>query len=378
METNTFSNETLNAAVNAMNEYQTEIDQLRELVKNGPTQEVAQRYLMDKLSMTQSEAEEICDNIQSGILEFDTQFQANSNNGRVDLRTKLEEVTADMDEEKRIDYLSAVLTAFQATQQQTISPEQISELQTSNATHPANEIINDIEVLFNDKFPVDNLADFVNTSLDTNAIIDLSHRINMSKEEYRFLVALMLYVGQEEGKFKFSDSEEPLSANMLGALASAGIETISLTGELKEGKIDLRRWQTILKWILGALVGCALVYIAFIAIAFVAGFVGGLIFFLLGEGTIALFVALLIAVFVCWDMSKYLEGGIKALLDVLSSIYDQYIEPITQKTNAWAVMAQEWFASLFNKSETKTETSSKSEGEITNPTIAVQPGVVMA
>ena len=65
MDKKTFSNETLNAAVDAMNEFKDEIINLREQVKDEPVNEVSQRYLMDKLCMTQSEAEEICNNIQN-------------------------------------------------------------------------------------------------------------------------------------------------------------------------------------------------------------------------------------------------------------------------------------------------------------------------
>lgn len=70
MKTNVFSNETLNAAVKVMNESQAEMSKLREQAKNEPINEVAQRYLMDKLSITQSEAEEICNDIRRVFLSL--------------------------------------------------------------------------------------------------------------------------------------------------------------------------------------------------------------------------------------------------------------------------------------------------------------------
>ena len=97
MKTNVFSNETLNAAVKVMNESQAEMSKLREQAKNEPINEVAQRYLMDKLSITQSEAEEICNDIQQGISEFDAQFAANSSNEKVNLHEKLESGIKNMD-----------------------------------------------------------------------------------------------------------------------------------------------------------------------------------------------------------------------------------------------------------------------------------------
>ena len=254
MKTNVFSNETLNSAVKAMNESQAEILKLREQVKNVPVNEVVQRYLMDKLSVTQSEAEEICNDIQQGISEFDAQFATNLSTGKVNLRERLKSVTESMDEEKRVKYLSGVLTAFQVAQQQEMSSQEISALQEENAKYSVEELINRIENLFDEKLSVEKLAEFVDTNVDAIAIVELARQIDMSKEEYRFLAATILCVGQHNGSVKLSD--EPIPASLLGSLASAGVAAIKITGDLKEGKIDLKRWQVVLKWILGALVCC--------------------------------------------------------------------------------------------------------------------------
>ena len=228
MKTNVFSNETLNAAVKAMSESQEEIKNLREQAKVEPINEVVQRYLMDKLDMTQSEAEEVCNDIQQGITEFDSQFAANSASEKAILREKLESVIKDMEEETRVKYLSGILTAFQVAQQQELSAEEVTSLQESNAKLSVEDLISKIETQFNDNFSVENLAEFVNTNVDASAIIELAHQIDMSKEEYRFLAAAILCVGQHTGKVKLS--EEPIPASLLGALASAGVETLSLTG----------------------------------------------------------------------------------------------------------------------------------------------------
>lgn len=379
MEKQTFSNETLNVAVAAMNELQDEIAKLREQVKNESVNEVAQRYLMDKLGMTQSEAEEVCDNIQNGISEFETQFKANSEKGNVSLREKLEKAMSNMDEEKKADFLSAILTAFQVSQQQSMSAEQIIELQAANAKRPTDEQINEIESLFGDKFPMNTLSEFVDVNIDADAIIKLSHQIDMNKDEYRFLAACMLYVGQCEGKIKLSDSEEPMPANLIGSLACAGIETISITGELKEGKIDLKRWQTILKWILGTLLACSLGYLALLALAYVAGSVIGLMLAVFGTGTIALIVTVIVSLFVGWDMGKYSTLGITSILEILSSVYDQYIEPVTQKIKSMAIVVRDWFKSFFKKTEAETQTSvNTTEEDMANETITVQPRIVTA
>ena len=376
MKTNVFSNETLNAAVKAMSESQEEIKNLREQAKVEPINEVVQRYLMDKLDMTQIEAEEVCNDIQQGITEFDSQFAANSASEKVILREKLESVIKDMEEETRVKYLSGILTAFQVAQQQELSAEEVTSLQESNAKLSVEDLISKIETQFNDKFSVENLAEFVNTNVDASAIIELAHKIDMSKEEYRFLAAAILCVGQHTGKVKLS--EEPIPASLLGALASAGIETLSLTGELKEGKIDLKRWQTVLKWILGALVVCALGVAAIVLVSLFTASLVDVIFTLLGAGFLGMFVTSIISVFVAWNTSEYLLGNLPKLLDLLASVYDQYIEPITQKVKNWATIVKGWIDTVVDKVKDKVGSTVKTEEQVETPPTVAQPNPVLA
>lgn len=374
MKTNVFSNETLNAAVKAMSESQEEIKNLREQAKVEPINEVVQRYLMDKLDMTQSEAEEVCNDIQQGITEFDSQFAANSASEKAILREKLESVIKDMEEETRVKYLSGILTAFQVAQQQELSAEEVTSLQESNAKLSVEDLISKIETQFNDNFSVENLAEFVNTNVDASAIIELAHQIDMSKEEYRFLAAAILCVGQHTGKVKLS--EEPIPASLLGALASAGVETLSLTGELKEGKIDLKRWQTVLKWILGALVVCALGVAAIVLVSLFTASLVDVIFTLLGDGFLGMFVTSIISVFVAWNTSEYLLGNLPKLLDLLASVYDQYIEPITQKVKNWAAVVKGWIDTVVDK--VKVGSTVKTVEPVETPPTVAQPNPVLA
>lgn len=374
MKTNVFSNETLNAAVKAMSESQEEIKNLREQAKVEPINEVVQCYLMDKLDMTQSEAEEVCNDIQQGITEFDSQFAANSASEKAILREKLESVIKDMEEETRVKYLSGILTAFQVAQQQELSAEEVTSLQESNAKLSVEDLISKIETQFNDNFSVENLAEFVNTNVDASAIIELAHQIDMSKEEYRFLAAAILCVGQHTGKVKLS--EEPIPASLLGALASAGIETLSLTGELKEGKIDLKRWQTVLKWILGALVVCALGVAAIVLVSLFTASLVDVIFTLLGDGFLGMFVTSIISVFVAWNTSEYLLGNLPKLLDLLASVYDQYIEPITQKVKNWAAIVKGWIDTVVDK--VKVGSTVKTVEPVETPPTVAQPNPVLA
>lgn len=376
MKTNVFSNETLNAAVKTMSESQEEIKNLREQAKVAPINEVVQRYLMDKLDMTQIEAEEVCNDIQQGITEFDSQFAANSASEKVILREKLESVIKDMEEETRVKYLSGILTAFQVAQQQELSAEEVTSLQESNAKLSVEDLISKIETQFNDNFSVENLAEFVNTNVDASAIIELAHQIDMSKEEYRFLAAAILCVGQHTGKVKLS--EESIPASLLGTLASAGVETLSLTGELKEGKIDLKRWQTVLKWILGALVVCALGVAAIVLVSLFTASLVDVILTLLGAGFLGMFVTSIISVFVTWNTSEYLLGNLPKLLDLLASVYDQYIEPVTQKVKNWAAIVKGWIDTVVDKVKGKVGSTVKTDEPVETPPTVAQPNPVLA
>ena len=376
METMNFSNETLNAAVNAIKESQEEIKNLHELAKNSSINEVAQRYLMEKLSITQTEAEEVVENIQKGIDEFKTLYQANSENEQINLRFKLEEITAKMEEKQRMEYLNGVLTALQLAAQDTTSKEQVSELLDKNSKLSSSELIDEIERLASDAFPIEKMAEFIDKGINADVIIDLAHQIDMNKNEYCFLTALMLYTQQYESKIKFSDSENPLPASLIGSLACAGIESIIHTGELKEGKIDLKRWQTILKYILGALLGCTLFFTAIIVNGLLISSVIAFVLSIFGTSAIAIFVAMAIAAYACWGISDWMIEGIEKVMSILSGVYDQYIEPVTQKIKHLAESVKNWFTNLLHKNEAKTEKPQTEENSVSS-TVTVQPAGVI-
>lgn len=385
MKTNVFSNETLNATVTAIGSMQNEIDNMRKMAETEPVDEAAQRFLMDNLAITQGEAEEICNDISQGIEEFDEQMKASRDNGKVNLRDKLLSVIADMDYKKRDEYLSGVLTALQMSENPGMTTEQVAEAQAANADRTIEELIDDIVTLFDRKFPIENIANFVDTNLNANAVVELANQIGMYKEENRFITAVALYAAQEEGKVELSESGDVITARMFGALASAGVETILATGDLKEGKIDLKKWQTILKFILGALIGCALTCLAILAITCSTLFLIAGTLSLFGDSVLAFVATGLIGVPMCFYATEYLQKGISALLDFLGSLYDQYIEPITIKTKQLAATVKNWAETIVNMIKSKAESKSKStekqdkkEDEVEEENTENTPNVVLA
>lgn len=376
MKTNVFSNETLNAAVKAMNESQAEIAQLRMQIKTEPIADVVQHYMIDNLTFTQSEAEEVYNEICQGIAEFDNQLVANAETGKANLRIKLEDVTKDMPEADKVQYLGGILTAFQLAEQN-LKQEEVTAIIETNTKRTAEELIAEIETAFNGKISVEALAEFVDKNVDAQSVIELAEQIGMSKDEYRILASTILYVNQQNGSVKLSD--EPIPASMLGSLVGAGVETIQLTADLKEGKIDLKRWQTVLKWILGAMLTCTLGFIAVGLATFLAGTISYSLLTLLGTSFLAIIAASVITFYVCWNLSERSFSGIVALLGVLSGLYDQYIEPTTQKIMSWVKALKTWAVVLVEKMKGKVTDVTESthhEEEVDATEAIVQPNPI--
>lgn len=350
MKTNQFSNATLNTVttVMAQEEMKAMLSEMHENAKHVPYTEVAQCHLMSELEMTQTESEAVCNDILKGIADFDEQFKANLDNGKVELSAKLKEMTASMDEPTRKNYLSGVCTAMHVAANHGMEKAEVEELLKTNASRTDEELIADIEASFNNNVDVENLANFTAENVDSEAITKLAHALAGNKNEARFFTATLLYVEQRKGTVKLSDDGGHISAYLLGSLASASAEAVIATGELKEGKIGLKRWQTILKFLLGSLLVCALGYLALMAAAWISvGIIGGFIM-LFGNGILTLIASGIVITFVgCYLFSLSLDGYDK-LITFLSNAYDRYIEPITQIVKSWWTAAKQWWHDTVN------------------------------
>ena len=100
------------------------------------------------------------------------------------------------------------------------------------------------------------------------------------------------------------------------------------------------------------------------------------IFTLLGDGFLGMFVTSIISVFVAWNTSEYLLGNLPKLLDLLASVYDQYIEPITQKVKNWAAIVKGWIDTVVDK--VKVGSTVKTVEPVETPPTVAQPNPVLA
>ena len=100
------------------------------------------------------------------------------------------------------------------------------------------------------------------------------------------------------------------------------------------------------------------------------------IFTVLGTGFLAILAASAILFYLSWNVSQHTVDGIFSLLEVLSGIYDQYIEPITQKVNGWFVAVKEWFGSVVENVKGKVKSSEKEEVSEDDTITSAQPSVV--
>lgn len=370
MTQNQFSQETINQAIIAIKGHELDIQAMKEKCANMPLVEVAQTILIEKFGIAQIEAEEIVDDINKGIAEFDEQFKANVVGGRVTAKEKLSNLTKDLSAEERSNRYANILTALQLINKSEATQEEAEQLLDANSQKDIDTLAEEIEALLNDGINLDDLANAVKNGVNVEAVTEIAKHIEMNKDDYRFMTALWLYIAQREGSIKLSDSEVPVSAQMLGALSGASIEAILVTAELEDGKIDMKRWQVIMKWILGALFFAALLFLAWNvigALAFISTYV---VLELIGYSAISVGVALVVGFLLCWFVTdKTLKWGFRAM-EFLGELYDEYINPFTEQVKAIAAKVKEWASKI---GQVFTNRSSSGSGGSSNNAPVNQP-----
>lgn len=343
MTQNQFSQETIKQAVYVIKSHEADIISMKEMCVNMPSLEVAQTILMDKFGITQIEAEEIIEDINRGITEFDRQFHENTISGKIVARQKLEELTKDMSNEERVNRYANILTTLQLLERgEDIQHEEVEQLLVTNGQKDADTLAEEIESLLNDGINLEGLSNAVKNGVSTQTVAEFAKQIEMNKEDYRLMAALWLYIAQREGSMRLTESEVPVPAQVLGSLSSASVEAILATAELEENNIDLKRWQVVMKWILGAVFVAGLLYLLWNVLAALALLTTILVLDVFASSVIGA----IISVLTCYMLffffvAKTFEYG-SISLDFLSEIYDDYIGPLTEKTKALTEKIKEW------------------------------------
>lgn len=354
MNTQNFSAETIHQAVEAIRNYQNDFDSIRENSSVTSVEEMAQIMIMQKFGEAQIEAEDIVKDIKKGIAEFDKQFAANAEANNTGIARQLVEATKDKSEAERKACYVNVLTALQLAGAETITKEEAQKVLDQNTNMSEDELLKAIETVADANLPIKAMSGKLMESIGADGMAQLAENIKLHKDDNRFMVALWLYVKQREENVTFGSDK--LSAEQIGSLAAAGIETIITTGELEEGKISLDRWQTVMKWILGAAIGIALTLAVFAFSILVGLAVMSVIWDIIGIGYFASLLSLIVGVFIMSDMSKRGFEATEKLIDMFVTFYNSHIGTFTAKLKTFAAKVKEWAAEAVERVKSATTT----------------------
>lgn len=295
--------------------------------------DAAQKLLMDQFQLSQIEASEIVNSLNDGISTFKAKYEEALKDGKVNVANTLKDITKNIDDEEKVKSYASILTALEVAGSDS-TDEGIQKTLEVNSKKTIEDLALEIENKVNNGFNLDAIAALVNEEASLNVVKDMAEIIEMNNSDFRLIAATWAYVAQREGKLRLTNSEVPLSPELLGELTCAGTEIILTTNELKSGKIDLKRWQEILKLILGTLIVISLsLIVGFTLMILFSGFFA-MVLEVLGGGLIATFVTIAIMFAVAGGTVNLLDPVFSAILKFLSNLYDNYIGVVTEKVKS--------------------------------------------
>ena len=363
MKTMNFTKESVQKAVTAI---ESSINELDNILKNGDNlsiEDAAQILISNKFNDAQIEAEEIVNDLKKGLEKFDEQFNKNKETESPNVKECLENATKGNTPEERKNSYVSILTAIELLNIEDKSDDVINAKIAENEKFSEEELIEKIEKAINSSFELSTIADSVKNGLNTGMLSQLADIIKLSKDEYRFKVALFLYIEQRNGNLKLSDSEFAIPAEQIGVLAGAAIETIIANNDLNKGDMDMKTWQKVMKWIIGAALGILLTYGSLVVVANVTAFVMGFVLTILGTSTIAFILSVVLALYTAWKVSDLLVDGWAAGMDAYLNFYDEHIAGVTAKVSSWIEAVKTWVKNITAKKEATTTTDNAEQSE---------------
>lgn len=297
-----------------------------------------QQILMERLpDLTQTEAEEIVNEIEMGIVDFNRGYNEGQKEGQAPCGQILRDAISSnkMDDAASVRYLASVVVMMRM---QELSVTEINEAQIESLL---NEVIDGrefnsetVEALLkeaveaigqNSIIAVDEeMAEyFVNVSLDMNTI-------NALREEASnpLFVAIAAYIAGKKGEFEIPESfDNP--RNLAIGIAS-GLKNMQLTADLAEGRITSSQWMNGVKIAIGVALGLGIACIALnIVAALSVGLFAG-VAILLGASTAAIIAAAVLAMgYLIWT-ACHLSGDLARLVPVYDKCFDKTVEWIAQ------------------------------------------------
>lgn len=351
MKSMDFTKASVEKAVEAIKKHGEEFDAIRKEGSNLSIEEIAQKLIIDKFGDAQIEAEEIVNDLKKGLANFDAQFNKNKETEKINVKECLEKATKDNTDEERKNCYVNTLTAIELLNAKELSEDEVNAKLAENTELSEEELLAKIEDVINSTISLDQLVEKVKEGLNSDTLSQLAKEIELNKDDYRFMAAVWLYVEQREGNLKFSDSDFALSAEHIGTLAGTSVEAIITNYALNEGKIDMSTWQKVMKWIIGAAIGLFLAYGCFFVVANVSLLAISLILSILGTGTFAIFLSLVVTIYVAWKSSNIMGDGWRMAMKAYLDFYNKHIAGITAKVASWITTLKTWFANLANKAK---------------------------
>lgn len=324
------------------------INNLRTQLKGTDQYEAAQMLLIGKFGLSQTEASEIIDDLKSGIKSYQETHTSMMQNTEETVKASIASAVAGMNEAERVRYLASMLSALElASTTQELDQETIDNKLNANMAKSEEELANAIVVTI-DNVPVDTLAKAAE-QLDAETICDVASAIEKNTEEFRFSAALQLYIAQREGTFKVVEGSENLSPQLIGALSSGAVDAMLATADLKAGKIDLTKWQTIMKYILGAVFAVAMTCLAILGMILITLPIMGLFWNVFGTGFFATLLLFMVLIPILRYGADKSTDAIMWMLDKLAPIYDTVVVKATVFFKGIYEKISNWIKARYGK-----------------------------
>lgn len=349
MNSNEFNKETLKQAIEATDKYFNDYRAILDENSGLPVEEVCQMIVMKECNVPQIEAEDIVNDLKKGLAEFDKQLRKNEATEKINVAEQLAEAIKGKTGEEEKIYLANILTVVQLLNEKEVSQDKLQEKMKENIALPVEDLFAAIEKEMNVKIAFNALAEDVKNGLDLEILSALSKKNEFSKEESRLLTAILLYVEQKKGNIKLIDAGIELPATAIGSLAGASIETLIATKDMQEGKMSMERWQKIMKWILGALLGIVLSLVSIFIVAGIGSGIAFLIWSIFGTGMLSIILSMAVAVYVISKLSNKAADVWESFMQKYFEFYNQHIVGITAKVSAWVAAIRAWVENKMHK-----------------------------
>lgn len=344
-----FTTATIEKAVEAIKNHNSEFSAIRREGENLTVEEVAQRMIIERFGDAQIEAEEIVNDLKRGIAAFDEQFLVNQESEMIVVRDILSQATNGKSEDEKRNCYVNILTAIELLNDSELTQEKIDAKLEENAQLSEEILLSRIELELNDKVNLTAILDQVTEGLTNESLSKVFEILEGNRDEQRLISALWLYIEQREGHIRFSDSEFDMPTDQIGALAAASTEMMIATNNLKEGKIDQKTWQKIIKWIVGALIGISLGVLALSLIVNVSLLTVAAIWSVFGAGVFATILALIAAFCTAWFTADWAVNLCVKAVDKFIDFYDNNISKFSSKFHLMANTVREWAKQLREK-----------------------------